>query len=95
MTKPPLAVHVDPDGEPALALHDADEALVAPQSNSARVRVSRDDDLWAGYDPERVRASLHWFTGMLTPEGEWLKQLIYRARGRHPTARSTPRKDPQ
>lgn len=43
--------------------------------------IREDDDIWAGYDPERVREGLRLFAGTLTPEeGERLKELIYRGR---------------
>jgi hypothetical protein len=39
------------------------------------------DDLWANYDPKKLRAALRAVAGMLTPdEGERLKELIYRGR---------------
>ena len=82
MAKESLTIHVDPDSELARALHNPDAAPVVLNSNGVRFRVSRDDDdLWADYDPERVRAGLRQFAGMISvEEGERLKQFIYRAR---------------
>ena len=63
-----------------------DEAASAPvrlERDGVVYRLTReeDDDIWAGYDPERVREGLRLFAGTLTPEeGERLKALIYRAR---------------
>ena len=50
--------------------------------NGARFRVTPDsEDPWANYDPEKVRAALRKFAGMLTPEeGERIKENIYRGR---------------
>ncbi len=43
------------------------------------VRVA--EDLWAGYDPERLRATVREVAGTLTPEeGERLKESIRRGR---------------
>jgi hypothetical protein len=47
-------------------------------------RVSRADgveDIWAGYDPERVRAGLRAMSGIITAEeATRLKDLVYRGR---------------
>jgi hypothetical protein len=47
-------------------------------------RVSRAEDIediWAGYDPERVRAGLRAMSGIITvEEAERLKDLVYRGR---------------
>jgi len=82
MVKEPLTIHLDPDSELARALADADDEPVLLDSNGVRFRVIRaDDDLWADYDPEKVRDGLRKFAGILTPEeGERIKELIYRGR---------------
>ena len=75
-------IHVDPDSELARALKEADAAPVVLESNGVHFRVTRSaDDIWAGYDPERLLATVRAAAGTLTPEeGEELKELIYRGR---------------
>lgn len=89
--KPPL-IHLDPESELARSLAAADDEPVLLESNGVRFRVIRiDDDPWAGYDPERVRAGLRKFAGMISPEeADRIKDLIYRGReeGNRPPDRS-------
>lgn len=82
MAEEPLTITVDPESELGRALDDSDGASVVLLRNGARFRVIRDpDDPWANYDPEKVRAGLRKFAGMLTPEeGERIKEAIYRGR---------------
>ena len=82
MAKTPLTITIDPDSELGRALDDADGSPVILERNGARFLVTRDpDDPWANYDPEKLRAGLRKFAGMLTPEeGERIKESIYRGR---------------
>jgi hypothetical protein len=82
MAKAPLTITIDPDSELGRALDETDGAPVILERNGARFLVTRDPgDLWANYDPEKVRAGLRKFAGMLTPEeGERIKETIYRGR---------------
>jgi hypothetical protein len=82
MTNASHTIHVDPTSELARALKDADAAPVVLESNGVHFRVIRaSDEIWAGYDPERLLASVRTAAGTLTPEeGEELKELIYRGR---------------
>ncbi len=67
-------------GLPAL-LADAAKAPVILERGGERFRLSRADDLFAGYDPERVRDGLRRFAGTISPEeGERRKALIYQGR---------------
>jgi hypothetical protein len=79
--KEPVTITVDPDSELARAL-DESEAPVVLEVSGGRYRVSREaEDLWAGYDPAKVRAGLRRFAGSISPEeAERLKALIYRGR---------------
>ncbi len=63
-------------------LEDAAKGPVILERGGKRFRLTRaDDDLWATYDPERVRDGLRRFAGSISPEeGERLKALIYRGR---------------
>lgn len=82
MAKEPLTIKVDPQSELGRALDEADAAPVVLDRGGVRFRVSRDDDdPWANYDPEKVRAGLRKFAGMISPEdAERLKEAIYRGR---------------
>lgn len=81
MTKGSPTIHVESGSELARALADANEP-VRLVANGVRFRVIRDsDDPWADYDPEKVRAGLRKFAGMITAEeGERMKEIIYRGR---------------
>ncbi|HEY7031291.1 MAG TPA: hypothetical protein VH482_08200 [Thermomicrobiales bacterium] len=46
-----------------------------------RLSLADPDDLWAGYDPERMRATVMRMAGSISEEeGERIKALIYRGR---------------
>jgi hypothetical protein len=62
-----------------------DEAAGTPvrlERSGVVYRLSREDaDIWAGYDPERVRAGLRRVAGLITPEeATRMKELVYRGR---------------
>lgn len=62
-------------------LDDAAEGPVILERGEERFCLSRADDLFAGYDPERVRDGLRRFAGTISAEdGERMKELIYRGR---------------
>ncbi len=62
-------------------LDDAAKEPVILERGGERFRLSRADDLFADYDPERVRDGLRRFAGTISPEeGERLKALVYRGR---------------
>jgi hypothetical protein len=78
----PLTITIDPDSELGRALDETNGAPVVLLRGKERFRVIRDpEDPWAHYDPERVRAGLRKFAGIITPEeGERIKEAIYRGR---------------
>ena len=82
MANEPLTITIDPDSELGQALTESDGSAVILLHNGARFLVTRDpDDPWANYDPEKVRAGLRKFGGMISPEeGERIKETIYRGR---------------
>jgi hypothetical protein len=82
MAKEPRTITIDPDSELGRALDQTAGEPIVLLRNGTRFRVTRDqDDPWANYDPEAVRAALRAVAGTLTPdEGERLKELIYRGR---------------
>ena len=75
-------IHVDPDSELVRALKEADATPVVLESNAVQFRVTRGaDDIWAGYHPERLLATVRAAAGTLTPEeGKERKEMIYRGR---------------
>lgn len=65
MARASITIKIDPASELARALADADEAVVL-ESDGTRYRVEREmDDIFANYDPERVRAALRQSVGAL------------------------------
>lgn len=79
---PAIIIKVDPDSELAHALEDTNVRTVVLESKGTRYSVKRsDEDPWANYDPEKVRAGLKRFAGILTrEEAERMKELVYRGR---------------
>lgn len=75
-------IKVDPGSELAHALEDTNARTIVLESKGTRYTVQRsDEDLWADYDPEKVRAGLERFAGMITPEqAKRMKELVYRGR---------------
>ena len=82
MMKEPLTIHVDPESDLARALAEGETERIVLESDGVRFLVIRaHDDSWANYDPEKVRAGLRKFAGMITPEeAERIKESIYRGR---------------
>jgi hypothetical protein len=82
MSKTIQIISIEPGSDLARALQDAEMASVVLESDGVHYRVLRDaDDIWAGYDPELLLATVRAAAGTLTPEeGEELKDLIYRGR---------------
>jgi hypothetical protein len=66
MAKKPLTITIDPESELGRALAAIDDAPIVLERDGARFRVTRDaDDLWADYDPQRVRRALRQSAGAL------------------------------
>lgn len=82
MTTTPPTITIDPESDLGRAIDEANGEPVVLVQRGRRFRVTRDpDDPWARYDPEKVRAGLRKFAGMLSPEeGERIKETIYRGR---------------
>ncbi|MBA3450613.1 MAG: hypothetical protein H0T18_05310 [Chloroflexia bacterium] len=82
MTKAPHTIHLDPDSELARTLAEANDRPVVLESNGIQFHVLRShEDPWVEYDPEKVRAGLRKFAGMITQEeAERIKESIYRGR---------------
>lgn len=74
-------IHIPDDSPMARLLDDASDAPVQIERHGVMYRLTRDDDPWAGYDPEVARAGMASAAGTLTPsEASALKAHIYRAR---------------
>jgi len=83
MTKEAIPIKVVPGSELARLLDAAALTPLLLEKDGVLYRVNRvdADDLWAGYDPEAVRAAIRTAAGTLTSsDAEALKAAIYRAR---------------
>jgi hypothetical protein len=82
MAKAPVTITIDPDSELGRALDESIDEPVVLQRGTTRFRVIRDpDDPWAQYDPDKIRAALRTYAGMITPEeADRIKEGIYRGR---------------
>lgn len=81
MAHEPDTIHITDDSELARLLEHVDATPLRLEKNGVVYRVTREEDLWAGYDPEKVRAAVKAAAGTLTlEEGEALKAYIYKAR---------------
>jgi hypothetical protein len=74
-------IHITDDTALADLLDDAVREPIILERNGDRFRLSLVDDLFADYDPERVRDGLRRFAGTITPEeADRLRQIVYRGR---------------
>lgn len=81
MLREAKTITIDPGSELDHVLDEASEAPILLTRNGVRYRLSIEDDPWANYDPEAVRAAVRAIAGTITPEeGERLKAELYRAR---------------
>lgn len=83
MATTPKTIQVTETTELPALLDDAAHVPLILERDGQRFRLSREsaDDLWANYDPERVRTGVRQFAGTISvEEGERLKALIYRGR---------------
>ena len=86
MSKAAQTLHVEPGSELARALNVADAGAVVLEIDGVQDRLMKiDDNPWADYDPERVRAGLRKFAGSITrEEAERINESIYRGREEGP-----------
>ncbi len=84
-------IHVTPETKLGDLLDEAESVPVRLERGGVIYRLSREEnDPWAAYDPERLRATMCQYAGILTPtEGDRLREQIYHAReaGTRPTDR--------
>jgi len=86
MIREPRKIQVTPGSELARLLEEAAFAPVILERDGERYRLNREEepgeDLWAGYDPARVRQALAETAGSWADiDTETLIADIYRARG--------------
>jgi hypothetical protein len=86
MVPTPKTVKVTPETTIDEVLADADAEPVLLEKNGTVYRLSREtakDDIWAGYDPEKVRRILEEFAGVWDDlDADRLIADIYEARER-------------
>ena len=82
MDTTPLTITIDDDSELGRALEAHPHEPITLLKGRRRYRVIDDpDDVWADYDPERIRVALEKVAGTLSPEvGDQIKKDIRRAR---------------
>lgn len=87
----PKLIPIDDETKLTAILGEAASHPIRLEHDGVVYRLVREDaDPWVDYDPERVRAGLRRFAGMITPEeGERMKALVARAReeGTRPVTR--------
>ncbi len=59
----PETIHIPESSELARLLDQIDTTPLRLEKDGVVYRVSREDSLWAGYDPERVRAAVQATAG--------------------------------
>ena len=82
MQATPPTITIDDDSELGRALDAHPHEPITLLKGKRRYRVIDDpDDIWANYDPERIRVALEKVAGTLSPEvGDQIKEDIRRAR---------------
>lgn len=79
-----MTVKVPPGSDIVRLLDATADGPVLLEWEGVAYRLSRADEaeqIWADYDPERVRAGLRAMAGIITPEdAERMKELVYRGR---------------
>lgn len=85
MAAEPKRIRVTPGSELAEIIKEASRGPVVLESNGERYRLDRmereKDDLWEGYDPEKVREAIKKYAGSIkdVDPDEWIAD-VYRAR---------------
>lgn len=83
MRKIRVRIHKGRVVEPADLPEEAEGWLTVPSdaSGSVSLEAASPDNIWAGYDPEKVKATLDKMAGTLSPEEAERRIVeIYRAR---------------
>jgi hypothetical protein len=82
MATEPIRVHVTPDSEIARLLDEVGDRPVLLEKNGELYRLSKEEDIWANYDPQRARLALEKSAGAFRHmDREELLNDIHLARG--------------
>jgi hypothetical protein len=82
MLAEPIRIHVAPDSEIARLIEKMGNTTVILERDGALYRLTKEENIWADYDPERTRLALKQSAGMFSEqEREELQRDIYAARG--------------
>lgn len=79
-------VHVEPGGELDRLLDETAEGPIVLERDGVHYRLGRvdvemEEDIWAGYDPEKAIAGMRAAAGFLSDEeAERLREYIYEGR---------------
>jgi hypothetical protein len=65
MTMETKRIHITPGSELARLLEEAGEVPLLLEKDGELYRLSRAEDIWAGYDPDKARAALLKSAGAL------------------------------
>jgi hypothetical protein len=77
----PIKVTAESDLVQLLDRAVAEPVLLEKDGIVYRLSVADPDDIWAGYDPQRLRETVYRMAGSISEEeGERIKALIYRSR---------------
>jgi hypothetical protein len=89
MAKEPLTIIVDPESDLGRALAEAVDMPIILEREGKRFQVIRaNDDLWTGYDPQRVRRALRQSAGALNGvDTATLKRELREQRSQNSTGR--------
>lgn len=81
MAHEPDTIHIADDSELARLLEYVDTTPLRLEKNGVVYRVTREDDRWAGYDPQKVRAAVRATAGSWADlDTDALIEQLYRAR---------------
>jgi len=65
MLTEPVRVHVTPDSELARLLDEMGDAPILLEKDGELYRVTKEEEIWVHYDPERTRMALQKSAGAL------------------------------
>jgi hypothetical protein len=90
MLTEPTRIHIAPDSELARLLEEAGDVPLLLEKNGKLYRIIKEDDIWAGYDPNQVKAVIRKTAGSWADiDADKLISDLYRAReeGSRPVTR--------
>lgn len=88
MTTETKRIHIAPDSELARLLEEAGDVPLLLEKDGELYRLSREEDIWAGYDPYKARTALLKSAGALRGvDRERLLNDIHQAREQNSSGR--------